>query len=67
MLALALGDGKRYAEAVVGVLRTFEQRDRYLEAVPVADTVLTLQALARPRGLEVALSSPLLPKHVPCP
>jgi hypothetical protein len=29
--------------------------------MPVADTVLVLQALARRRGIEVELSSPLLP------
>jgi len=43
------------------VLLTFEERDRYLEDVPVADTVLTLQLLARPRGLEIPHSSPVLP------
>jgi hypothetical protein len=30
--------------------------------VPVADTVLVLQALAEPRGLRAELSSPLLPQ-----
>jgi hypothetical protein len=29
--------------------------------MPVADTVLVLQALARRRGIEAELSSPLLP------
>ena len=50
-----------YTEAVESVLESFETRDEYLEAVPVADTVLVLQALARRRGIEVALSSELLP------
>ena len=36
-------------------------REEFLEDVPVADTVLALQALAEPRGLGVALESPLLP------
>ncbi len=43
------------------VLRSFETRDEYLEDVPVADTVLVLQALAAGRGLAVELASPLLP------
>ena len=36
--------------AVTDVLASFEQRDEHLEDVPVADTVLVLQALARRRG-----------------
>ena len=43
------------------MLETFEMRDRFLEDVPVADTVMTLQTLARPRGLEIGLRSPRLP------
>jgi hypothetical protein len=43
------------------VLESFEKRDEYLEDIPVADTVVVLQGLARPRGLEAALASPLLP------
>lgn len=45
------------------VLQSFETRDAYLEDVPVADTVLVLQALARRRGLaaELRLRSTLLP------
>ena len=42
----------------------FEYRDRNLfcEDVPVADTVLVLDALARPRGLSTpSLPSALLP------
>jgi hypothetical protein len=50
-----------YTEAVESVLESFETRDEYLEDVPVADTVLVLQALARRRGIDVALSSELLP------
>jgi hypothetical protein len=44
------------------VLDSFETRDAYLEDIPVADTVLVLQALAARRGLEAALSSELLPR-----
>lgn len=61
LIALAVGDGVAYAEAVAVVLETFETRDRFLEDVPVADTVLTLQLLARDRALDVALRSPRLP------
>jgi hypothetical protein len=50
-----------YVEAVEAVLESFETRDEYLEDVPVADTVLVLQALASKRELAAELSSPLLP------
>jgi hypothetical protein len=51
-----------YVVAVEEVLESFETREEYLEDVPVADTVIVLQALAERRGLEPAeLSSPLLP------
>ena len=44
------------------VLRSFEEREAFLEDVRVADTVLVLDALAAARGLELPpLSSPLLP------
>jgi hypothetical protein len=62
LIALACGDRAGYAEAVAVVLETFETRDRFLEDVPVADTVLTLQVLARARALDVALRSPRLPR-----
>jgi hypothetical protein len=61
LIALACGDGVAYAEAVAVVLETFETRDRFLEDIPVADTVMTLQLLARARTLDVALRSPRLP------
>ncbi len=51
-----------YVEAIEAVLESFETRDEYLEDVPVADTVLVLQALAARRGVEAELSSPLLPR-----
>lgn len=50
-----------YVEAVESVLESFETREEHLEDVPVADTVLVLQALAATRELEAELSSPLLP------
>ena len=50
-----------YIEAIEAVLDSFEERQEYLEDVPVADTVLVLQALAARRDLAAELSSPLLP------
>jgi hypothetical protein len=50
-----------YILAVEAVLESFETREEYLEDVAVADTVLVLQALARRRGFEADLSSPVLP------
>jgi hypothetical protein len=58
---IAREDPVGYTEAVESVLESFETRDEYLEDIPVADTVLVLQALARRRGIEVALTSGLLP------
>jgi len=49
-----------YVEAVEDVLESFETRDEYLEDVPVADTVLVLQALAARRSMAAELESPLL-------
>ncbi len=50
-----------YIEAVESVLESFEERTEYLEDVPVADTVIVLQALAERRELAAELLSPLLP------
>jgi hypothetical protein len=54
-------DAIGYVEAIEAVLESFETRDEYLEDVPVADTVIVLQALAEVRGLRADLSSELLP------
>ncbi len=43
------------------MLESFEQRDEYLEDVPVADTVIVLQALAAGRDVATELESALLP------
>jgi hypothetical protein len=62
LATLAAGtDRIGYVEAIEAVLESFEQRDEYLEDVPVADTVIVLQALAERRDLAADLSSPLLP------
>jgi hypothetical protein len=58
---IASGDIVGYTGAVEAVLESFETRDEYLEDIPVADTVIVLQALAGRRGLRVELASALLP------
>jgi hypothetical protein len=58
---LAAGDRLGYIEAIERVLRSFETRDEYLEDMPVADTVIVLQAFARRRDLVAKLESSLLP------
>jgi hypothetical protein len=60
--ALADGDIDAYTRNVKVVLRTFEERARFLEDIPVADTVLALQALAEQRGIE---PQPLESTHLP--
>jgi hypothetical protein len=61
LAGIAAQDPIGYTEAIESVLSSFETRDEYLEDVPVADTVIVLQALAARRGIDVALESPLLP------
>jgi hypothetical protein len=58
---IAAEDRVGYTEAVEAVLESFETREGHLEDVPVADTVLVLQALAARRGLAAELESALLP------
>jgi hypothetical protein len=58
---LAAQDVIGYIEAIEEVLESFAAREEYLEDLPVADTVLVLQALAQRRGMEAELSSALLP------
>ncbi len=58
---VAAEDVVDYVAAVERVLESFETRSDYLEDLPVADTVLVLQALAARRGMAADLSSPLLP------
>jgi hypothetical protein len=57
----AAEDPLGYMEAIETVLESFETREEYLEDLPVADTVIVLQALAARRGMAASLSSPLLP------
>ena len=59
---IAAQDVVGYTYAIEEVLESFETRGEHLEDIPVADTVLVLQALAARRGFAVELSSPLLPE-----
>jgi hypothetical protein len=61
LAATAAADRQSYFEAVESVLASFETRQEYLEDIPVADTVIVLQALAGRRGISAELASPLLP------
>jgi hypothetical protein len=61
LAAVAQHDRGAYVGSIGEALASFEERDRYLEDVPVADTVMVFQALARRRSLHVKLRSPLLP------
>jgi hypothetical protein len=63
LATLAASDRLGYTYAVESVLESFETRDEYLEDVPVADTVLVLQALAARRGIAAQLTSPMLPSE----
>ena len=58
---VAAEDVVGYVEAIEDVLESFESRDEFLEDVPVADTVLVLQALAARREMAAELESELLP------
>jgi hypothetical protein len=61
LAAISLSDADAYGAAVRSVLRSFETREDYLEDIPVADTVIVLQALAAQRDMAAALESELLP------
>jgi hypothetical protein len=51
LAALAGHDADAYGVAVAAIRRSFEQREVYLEDVPVPDTALALDTLASARGL----------------
>lgn len=61
LATIAAQDVVDYVEAIESVLRSFETREEYLEDIPVADTVLVLQALAARRDMAAELESELLP------
>ena len=58
---LAARDAGAYAAGCAAVLDSFEAREVYLEDIPVADTVIVLEALAERRGMAARPSSSLLP------
>jgi hypothetical protein len=61
LVALASHDGPAYEAAIRSLVADFEARDAFLEDIPVADTVLAVQELAAVRGVDVALTSSVLP------
>jgi tetratricopeptide (TPR) repeat protein len=61
LATLSAEDTLGYTYAIESVLESFVTRDEYLEDIPVADTVIVLQALADRRGLAAELASPFLP------
>jgi hypothetical protein len=62
LAALAAGDGVGYAQASEAVVRSFEDREAFLEDIPVADTVLVLDALAAVRAIDAThATTDLLP------
>lgn len=63
LAALASANRQALATARREVLRSFEEREAFLEDVPVADTVLVLDALAQERDIVLErLTSALLPE-----
>jgi hypothetical protein len=61
LAALAARDAPAYDAAIRALVADFEGRAEYLEDIPVADTVLALQALARERWIVLELESRVLP------
>lgn len=61
VIALAALDASAYEQAIRSLVADFEQRENFLEDIPVADTVLALQELARPRAMAAQVVSPMLP------
>ena len=61
LAALAVGDRPGYATALADIVADFEARDQHLSGVAIADTALVLERLAKPRGMAVHPSGPLVP------
>jgi hypothetical protein len=55
LAAIAAVDAEAYGTALDTVVRSFELREAHLEDVPVADTALVLDLLARRNGLQRSL------------
>jgi hypothetical protein len=62
LVALTARDDQAYEAAIKALVADFESRDEFLEDIPVADTVLALQALAAERSIVVELDSEMLPR-----
>lgn len=58
--ALAAGDGEAYASAVGAIVDDFAARDEHLTGVPIADTAIMLEIVARERGLAAGVDGPLV-------
>ena len=61
IVALARGDGEAYTTAVTAIVEDFAARESHLTGVPIADTAVMLERLARPRGLAARPLSALMP------
>ena len=61
LAALAARNAPAYETAIRALVADFEGREEFLEDIPVADTVLALQALASERWIVIELESALLP------
>jgi hypothetical protein len=59
--AIALRDPGRYEAAVRAIVDDFEGREEHLTGVPIADTALMFETLARRRGLCAGIESEVLP------
>ena len=58
--ALAAGDADAYAAAAAAIADDFASRDEHLTGVPIADTAIMLELIARERGMAAELASPLM-------
>ena len=58
--ALAAGDGEAYAAAAAAIADDFAAREEHLTGIPIADTAIMLELIARERGLAAELDSPLM-------
>ena len=61
LVTLSASDRLGLEPALRALVADFEGRTEFLEDVPVADTVLALQALAAERGIAVDVESSMLP------
>ena len=55
------GTAPRYRGAVAAIVADFEGRDAHLTGVPVADTAMLMEALARAAAASRPIESPLMP------